>query len=277
MNDSLVSVEWLMSHRHDPDLVLLDASLPKYPFGKMSQYPTLRIPGARPFDLKGQFADQNQSLPNMLPDAADFEREARSLGLSASHRIVVYDDMGIRVSPRVWWMLKVMGHEQVAVLDGGLPAWIAADGPTETRIAETYAAGNFVANFQPAAVRSAEELLANLSTSQEIVLDARSKGRFDGTAPEPRAGLKGGHIPQSLSLPFGELFENDRFLPPQELKQRFAALGIQDQPLVFSCGSGVTACVLYLAAEVAGMDNPKTIYDGSWSDWGRESEDFPVA
>ncbi len=271
----LVSVAWLAAHLHDPELIVLDASLPTYPSGKVSDFPGQQIPGSRPFDMKGTFADRESVLPNMIPQAEAFTDACQALGIHADSKIVVFDNLNAYASPRAWWMFRVMGHEAVAVLDGGLPAWIQAGHAVEATAADkSYPRGDFVAHYHGALVRNANDLLENLQQPQEIVLDARSQGRFVGQAPEPHAGLKGGHIPQSINLPYSKVIRDGHFLPPQELEGVFASLSLGQSPLVFTCGSGITACIILLASELV-LDNPKALYAGSSSDSGSAGEEIP--
>lgn len=277
-NSVLVSSDWLHAHLHDPNLVVLDASIPKV--GETGPHPLadVQIPGARFFDLNGEFSDKNTDLPHNMPDPAVFSDASRRLGISSSSQIVVYDHHGIYVSPRVWWMYRAMGHRHIAVLDGGLPGWL--QGNFEVASKQTNppspASGDFSAELQAGLVWNAEQLLQNLEQASAKVVDARSPGRFSGTQPEPRPGLNRGHIPGSCNLPFDQVIRDGHFLPKDELEAKFKALELGDSPLVFSCGSGVTACVIMLACELV-MNNPKAVYDGSWAEWGIPDKNFPTA
>jgi thiosulfate/3-mercaptopyruvate sulfurtransferase len=198
-----------------------------------------------------------------------------ALGVGAASQVVVYDQRGIFSAARLWWMFRVFGHPNVVVLDGGLPAWMAAGGAVEAGAPMPVAAGDFAAGFHPEKVRGLEAMRRNLVTGEELVLDARAAGRFDGTVPEPRAGMRSGHIPGAVSLPFTELLENGRMLPAPALREKFASLGVTAaQKIVTSCGSGVTAAVVTLALAVAGLPEG-ALYDGSWSEWGGR-DDTPV-
>lgn len=211
----------------------------------------------------------------MLPAAEDFTREAQKLGINKNSLIIVYDNRGIYSSPRAWWMFKAMGHDQVYVLDGGLPEWIAAgytcEPATQPKAIEK---GNFVAKYNPALVSDKEDVLQALQNEKYSVIDARSAARFHGKAPEPRAGLRLGHMPGALNIPFETLLENGMMRNQAELKQVFNSFSLKNKKLIFSCGSGVTACITALGAALAGYPN-FSVYDGSWSEWGMPGE-LPV-
>lgn len=272
----LVSATWLKEHLSDPNMVILDASIPK--IGEVGPHPLAEktIPGTRFFDLNGVFSDKQTDLPHNLPSAEVFTQASRELGIHATSTIVVYDHHGIYVSPRVWWMFRAMGHEQVTVLDGGLPKWIEAGFPSAAKVPTVGLAGNFTAQLNSDLVCDAAWVLENVSKPVAKLVDARSNARFCGTAPEPRAGLKGGHIPGSLNLPFDRVLRDGQYLPKEELAAVITELELGDGPLAFTCGSGVTACVIMLACELS-MSNPKRVYDGSWSEWGQPEKEFPVS
>lgn len=267
---NLVSTDWLADHFQDPDLVILDASPKSNAAGLVAPFATLQILGARIFDIKGDFSDLESSLPNMMPSPSQFESECQKLGISRSSRIVVYDNLGVYSSPRVWWMFKVMGHENVAVLDGGFPAWKEAGLPSEAIQKNDVTHGDFRSNFQASFVKNMSQVSNN---KDGLVIDARSKARFDGTVAEAREHLKSGRIPGSLSLPFLDLLKDGYFISEQEIREKFSVLEVEDRPLIFSCGSGLTACVLILAARLV-SDNPLSVYDGSWSEWGQRDDAF---
>jgi len=270
----LVSAEWLLAA--EGDVSVLDASYYLPNEGKDAHAIFLggHIPGARFVDIDA-VSDQASALPHMLPAPAAFAKAAGALGISNHSRVVVYDQRGIFSAARLWWMFRVFGHDDVAVLDGGLPAWVAAGGAVESGAPAAVTPATFTAGFRPEMVRSLADMLVNLETKTALVVDARAAGRFDGTVPEPRAGMRGGHIPGALSLPFSEVLENGHMLPKEKLQARLAAAGVDGgRPMVASCGSGVTAAVLSLAMVVAGLPEAP-IYDGSWSEWGSR-DDTPV-
>lgn len=275
---SLVTVQWLAENLNADNLVILDASMkPVTPVSSDApQEEPACIQGARRFDFDDHIRDKNTDLPHMMPSAAFFTEEMQKLGIHKNSAIVVYDYVGIFSSPRAWWMFRAMGHDQVAILDGGLPAWKKAGYPCGTQ-AETIAPtrGDFIPHPQTGMFVDSAQVLTALSDPAFSVVDARSEGRFKGQEPEPRAGLQGGHMPNAINLPFTNLVVDGFVLPPESLKAIFAKKVDQNQQLIFSCGSGVTACVNALAAELAGYTK-LTVYDGSWSEWGLPSSGLPI-
>ncbi|RRB03843.1 sulfurtransferase [Larkinella rosea] len=270
----LVSVEWLASNLDNPDLVILDASLPLPGAKPQPESERVQIKNARFFDIETTFSDTSTALPHTMPSAEAFAKEAQKLGINSDSLIIVYDNIGLYSSARPWWMFRAMGHPNVAVLDGGLPAWIKAGYEVEPAHSESVEPGNFAANYQPERINDAQDVLAALNDPDQVVFDARSRERFLGEVPEPRAGLRGGHMPNAVSLPFMSIQEGNKMLPQPELERIYGGLADKKQHLIFSCGSGVTACVLALGAELAGYEN-LSVYDGSWSEWGLPS-DLPV-
>ena len=265
----VVSVAWLLENFDHPDLTILDASLKKPGSQENSgEYANLRIRNARFFDIENTFSDTNSPLPHMMPSAALFSTEARKLGVNQHSAIIVYDNSGIYSSPRAWWMFRAMGHENVAVLNGGLPAWRKEHLPCEAVGPVSVPEGDFKAAYNPELISNLEEVLRAMDDTGSRIIDARSEGRFSGKVPEPREGLRGGHIPNSVNLPFEKVIKDGEMLPEAKLKEIFDLLKVKDEKLIFTCGSGVTACIIALASEQA-VSNQKSIYDGSWSEWGQ--------
>ncbi len=269
----VVSASWLRTNLEH--VVVLDATyyLPAEAQDARALFLERHIPGARFFDIDA-VSDQSSALPHMLPPPKAFAEAVAALGVNAWSHVIVYDQRGIFSSARLWWMFRVFGHDNVSVLNGGLPGWIAASNTVE-KGEPPPAHGNFTAGFRPAMVRGLDDMRRNLETDAELVLDARSAGRFNGSVPEPRAGMRSGHIPGSRSLPFNELLENDHLLPSEKLREVFASRGVtRASKTVASCGSGVTAAVLSLGLTVASLPEA-AIYDGSWSEWGA-ADDTPI-
>ncbi|MFK0231796.1 sulfurtransferase [Streptomyces vinaceus] len=263
----LVGVDWLAGRLGEPGLVVFDASVGAH------RGAGRRIPGARPFDLDGALSDHEAPAPHTMPAAAAFEEALRGLGVDDTSTVVVYDGAGVYSSARAWWMLRAMGFDRAAVLDGGLPAWTAAALPVESGgPAYEGPRGSFTARPRPGLLVDFAAVGAALADPGALVLDARTRERFTGAAPEPRPGLRGGHMPGAVNLPFGELQRAGGLMRPAgELREAFAALTGDRERLYFSCGSGVTACVLALGATLAGHSS-LAVYDGSWTDWAGRPE-----
>lgn len=269
----LVSVEWLVRHLEDSNLVLLDASMDKVVgmTPRVYEQPCC-IAGARQCDLEQRFIDADSPLPHTLPSETVFTQQAQRLGINTDSVIVIYDNQGIYAAPRAWWMFRIMGHEQVYVLDGGLPEWQRQGQATQSEFAKPTLLGNIQGAFHESRVCTSTELLRALDTPSTRIVDARSEARFYGQAAEPRPGLRGGHIPGSVNLPFLDLMEDCKFAPRTKLAEKFAVRGIEPEDrLIFSCGSGITACIALLAAAVVGYSS-LALYDASWSEWGADPQ-----
>lgn len=275
----IVAAAWLAAHRGDPHLVVLDASwyLPAMGRDARAEYRASHVPGARFFDLDAA-SDARSPLPHMLPAPEAFAAFVGALGIGNDTQVVVYDGSPAFLSAgRTWWMFRAMGHERVSVLDGGLRAWVAAGLPVAHGDEPAPTPATFVARPVPGLVRSLDQVRANLTSPTAQLLDARPAARFAGEQPEPRAGLRSGHIPGSRSLPYTEVAAADgTLLPLGALHARFAAAGVDlARPVVCLCGSGTSAGALALALAMLGRaDTP--IYDGSWTEWGGR-DDTPVA
>ena len=270
LNSSVVSTGWLERELGATDLVLLDSSVPPVVPGYFSvnrDGEFAVIPGARRFDFDQVVCKPNTALPHMLPEPELFEEEVRKLGISNTSTVIVYDDVGLYASPRAWWMFKAMGHDKVAVLDGGLPKWLSEKKEVSKSFSEP-CLGNFIAELDENLFCDFEVVLKGLQRPSCAVLDARSELRFKGIEPEPRPGVRSGHMPNAINLPFPEVLNGGLLKSEQELREIFASLvSVNQEKIITSCGSGITACILTLAADVAGFRD-LSVYDGSWAEWG---------
>lgn len=266
---TLVSTDWLAAHLEDPDLRILDASyyLPGSGRDPKAEYDAAHIPGARFFDID-EISDLRSDLPHMVPPVEKFMSRMRAMGVGDGHQVVVYDCAGMFSAPRVWWLFRLMGQEDVAVLDGGFPKWQAEARPVED-MAPVVRDRHMTVRRQNHLVKDVTQVSAASKLADTVILDARAAARFRGEADEPRPGLRKGHIPGATNLPFPEVLnENNTMKDPEELTRIFAGRGVEGKtPVITSCGSGVTAAILNLALERSGHRN-HALYDGSWAEWG---------
>jgi thiosulfate/3-mercaptopyruvate sulfurtransferase len=273
---TLVSTRWLADHLADPDLRVIDASwyLPEMGRNARAEYQAAHIPGARHVDID-DLSDHRSPLPHMAPPIEKFVSRMRSLGIGDGHQVVVYDGMGIFSAPRIWWLFRLMGKTDVAVLDGGLPKWRAEGHPTED-LPPVTRDRHITVQRQAQWVKDVSQVAAASKLGDWQIVDARSAARFRGEAPEPRPGLRAGHIPGARSLPWSELLNPDATMKDEAgLRAALAAAGVDlDKPVITSCGSGVTAAIITLALERLGHKR-HALYDGSWAEWGMYA-DLPV-
>lgn len=262
VTSDLVSVEWLQKHYNASNLILLDGTI-----NKVISPAAIRIPNARYFDIKKKFSDISAPFPSTLPSKSQFESEAQGLGIYNDSVIVVYDDKGIYSSARVWWLFKIFGFKKVAVLDGGLPQWQLKGFQVESYNEDRYDKGDFIAGFQPQLITDFKGLQEYITEENTLIVDARSKERFMCKVDEPREGLRRGTIPNSKNLPYTTLFNGYIMKPKKELLKIFNTLDANETQIVFSCGSGITACILALGATLCNYNN-LIVYDGSWTEYG---------
>ena len=274
---TLVSTEWLAAHLKDPDLRIFDASwyLPDAGRDALAEYKAQHIPGAHYFDID-DVSDARSELPHMAPPVEKFMSRMRAMGVGDGHQVVVYDGLGLFSAARVWWLFRLMGKKKIAVLDGGLPKWMAEGHPTTTA-APTIRDRHMTVKYEGHRVRDVTDVARAAKLGDHSIIDARAPARFRGEAPEPRAGMRSGHIPGSTSVFYKDLLNaNGTMKAPTALRTVFHDAGVDLQkPAITTCGSGVTAAILSLALERIGKTD-HSLYDGSWSEWGMYA-DLPIA
>jgi thiosulfate/3-mercaptopyruvate sulfurtransferase len=262
--EHIISPNWLNDHLFDDDLVILEVGQKKNEVGL--DLDNHSISGSIKVNLGSDFGDPNGQFPNTFPTVTQFESTCNRFGISNESKVIIVDRLGIYSSPRIWFLFKAMGHENVAVLDGGLPAWIN-EGFEVVDLPNVFIEkGNYCARLDPQIVKGIEDITENIESSNSILIDARSSDRYFGIVPEPRAGIPSGNIPNSINIPFKSLLDDYKYKSVRELRLIFDEHNFGDKPLIFTCGSGVTACIIMLATELVNS-NDKSIYDGSWTEW----------
>lgn len=273
----IVSTAWLENNLYNDQLIILDTSMSKVVGKKAIEYdqPTF-IPMSKQFDLEGVFCNLASSQNNAFPTQERFTQEAQKLGINADSIVVLYDNQGIYSSPRAWWIFQAMGFKNAVVLDGGLPQWLLENRATVSDLPNEFIEhGNVSGVYQAHLVCNSRYILENITRDELVIMDARSTARFSGEAAEPRAGMRSGHIPNSFNLPFAEILDTHRFKNSQQLADIFSTLQPnKSSEIIFTCGSGITACIIMLAAIIVGYQDT-VLYDGSWSDWGSD-ESLPI-
>lgn len=263
----LVSADWLNDHLNDPEIIVFDASMDKVT-SDTNASEELQIPNAQLFDIKNVFSDTSAPFPSTVPSEELFTKGAQKLGVNSDSRIVVYDEKGIYSSARVWYLFRAFGFNNIAVLDGGLPEWKNAGYTTEPMKLYDGKSGNFIGHYDSEKFKFFSDIQKSLKNKHHLIIDARSENRFKSIEPEPRKGLRSGSIPNSVNIPFSNLLVNGQcFKSKEEIQKEFDAIHTNDEHLVFSCGSGITACVLALGAELIRKADV-SVYDGSWTEYG---------
>jgi len=266
--DVIVEANWLYEHINHPDLIILDATIKKVTSNESTSSKEY-IPRSIFFDLKNTFSDQESILPNTILPFSKFEEEAQELGINNDSCIVVYDELGIYSSPRVFWLFRLMGFHNIAVLNGGLTAWIENEFPFALEKGTVEKKGDFKADYTPEFFSSLSDVRNALSKNDISIIDARGEARFLGLDDEPRKGLRSGHIPNSSNIPYTKVLKDRKLASKEALEKVFKNKEMPQKKAIFSCGSGITACILALATEYVGIKN-YSVYDGSWTEWGSD-------
>ncbi len=272
MNSPIVTTTWLENNLENKQVIILDASMGKVVGKKPIEYSKpVFIPKSQRFDLENTFCNLASSQNNTFPTQKHFTQQVQKLGINADSIIVLYDNQGIYSSPRAWWIFKAMGFKNAVVLDGGLPQWLLEKRTTVSALSnESKIQGNISAVYLTELVCDANYVFENMTNDKLAIIDARSAARFSGAAAEPRTDVRSGHIPNSINLPFAEILDNHCLKSPQQLTDIFSNfLPSKSNKVIFTCGSGITACIIMLAAHIAGYQHT-ILYDGSWSDWGSD-------
>jgi thiosulfate/3-mercaptopyruvate sulfurtransferase len=265
MNKPLVSVDWLYKNSGKEKLIILDCTIRKVTSMDVISDEKTQIKDALFFDIENTFSDTQSAFPNAVLSPEAFEEKAQELGIRQDAIVICYDDLGTYASPRVWWMFQLMGFKNIAVLDGGLPAWKVAGFPVEISKKCQLKRGDFKTRYQPKKLKYTKDIVIAIDNRDVLIVDARSEERFNGEAPEPRKDLKSGHMPNAVSLPFGEVQQNGKMKSTAELKHIFNNFK-KYKEIIFTCGSGITAAILNLGATMAEVEHT-AVYDGSWTEW----------